>query len=81
MGSLQQRRIARGKNTKYQQNLAGRKIAIAVLGRQQWPESKPHVQLVVATVNAANPAATPEQRRGIRRCKKVVPGIASILSI
>jgi hypothetical protein len=37
----------------YQQNLADRKIAIVVLGQQQWPQLHPHVQLVVEAVNAA----------------------------
>jgi len=41
------------KNMRYQQNLAGRKIAIVVLGQQQWPYVKPHVQRVVDAVNAA----------------------------
>jgi predicted nuclease of predicted toxin-antitoxin system len=45
------------KNMHYQQNLAGRKIAIIVLGRQQWPQLRPHVQLVVAAVNAATPGS------------------------
>jgi hypothetical protein len=39
----------------YQQNLVGREIAIVVLGKQQWPEVRLHVQLVVAAVNAATP--------------------------
>ena len=30
------------KNMRYQQNLAGRKIAIVVLSRQQWPELQAH---------------------------------------
>src|SRR5580698_528889 len=41
------------KNIRYQQNLEGRKIAIVVIRTQQWPELKPHVQFVVAAVNAA----------------------------
>jgi hypothetical protein len=41
------------KNLRYQQNLAGRKIAIVVLGRQQWPHLRPHVQLVVEAINTA----------------------------
>jgi hypothetical protein len=45
------------KNMRYQQNLAGRKIAIIVLGKQQWRELRLHVQLVVAAVNAAAPGA------------------------
>jgi hypothetical protein len=34
------------KNMRYQQNLAGRKIAIVVLAQQQWPYLRPHIQLV-----------------------------------
>jgi hypothetical protein len=41
------------KNIRHQQNLAGRKISIIVLGRQQWPEVRPHVHLVIAAVDAA----------------------------
>jgi hypothetical protein len=44
------------KNMRYQQNLAGRRIAVVVLGLQQWPSLRPHVQLVVEAVNAAVPA-------------------------
>jgi len=45
------------KNMRYQQNLAGRKIAIVVLGQQQWPQLRPHVQRVVEAVNAATPGS------------------------
>ena len=48
------------KNMRYQQNLAGRKIAIVVLGQQQWPQLRPHVQLVVDAVNAASPGSFAE---------------------
>lgn len=48
------------KNMRYQQNLAGRKIAIVVLGRQQWPQLRPHVQLVIEAVNAATPGSYAE---------------------
>ena len=41
------------KNVRYQQNLAGRKIAVVVLGLQQWPALRPHVQRIVAAVKAA----------------------------
>ena len=41
------------KNLRYQQNLAGRQIAIIVLGIQQWPDLRPHVQLVVNAVNGS----------------------------
>jgi hypothetical protein len=45
------------KNMRYQQNLAGRRIAIVVLGRQQWPQLRPHIQLVVDAVNGATPGS------------------------
>jgi hypothetical protein len=31
------------KNLLYQQNLSGRRIAVEVLGLQQWPSLRPHV--------------------------------------
>lgn len=43
------------KNMGYQQNLSGRKIAIVVLGLQQWPTLRPHIQLVIDAVNQATP--------------------------
>ncbi len=45
--------LTKDKNIRYQQNLAGRKIAIVLIRKQQWPVLIPHVQLVVAAVNAA----------------------------
>jgi hypothetical protein len=45
------------KNMRYQQNLAGRKIAVVVLGQQQWPSLSPHVRLVLEAVNAAIPGS------------------------
>jgi hypothetical protein len=45
--------VTTDKNMRYQQNVEGRKIAIVVLGKQQWPELQPHAPLVVAAVNAA----------------------------
>jgi hypothetical protein len=45
------------KTIRYQQNLTGRKIAIVVIRKQQWPDLKPHVQVVVAAVNAATPGS------------------------
>jgi predicted nuclease of predicted toxin-antitoxin system len=48
------------KNMRYQQNLAGRKIAVVVLGQQQWPSLRPHVQLVVEAVNAVVPGSYSE---------------------
>jgi hypothetical protein len=45
------------KNMRYQQNLACRKIAIVVIGHQQWPALQPHIDRVVAAVNAATPGS------------------------
>jgi hypothetical protein len=45
------------KNIRYQQNLTGRKIAIVVLGQQQWPQLEPHIQHVVDAINAAKPSS------------------------
>src|SRR5271167_4610637 len=45
------------KNMQYQQNLAGRKIAVVILSRQQWPELRPHVQLVIDAVALAKPGS------------------------
>jgi len=45
------------KNMRYQQNLVGRKIAIVVLGRQQWPQLRPHIERVIEAVNAAEPGS------------------------
>jgi hypothetical protein len=48
------------KNLRYQQNLAGRKLRIIVIGKQQWPELRSHVQLVVDAVNRAQPRTVTE---------------------
>jgi hypothetical protein len=48
------------KNMRYQQNLAGRKIAIVVLGQQQWPKLRPHIQRVIEAVSAATPGSFAE---------------------
>jgi hypothetical protein len=45
------------KNIRYQQNLTGRKIAIVVLGQQQWPQLHLHVQRVIEAIKAANPGS------------------------
>lgn len=45
------------KNIRYQQNLAGRKIAIVVLSQQQWPRLRDHVRRVGEAVNAAKPGS------------------------
>jgi len=45
------------KNIRYQQNLTERKIAIVVLGLQQWPELRNHIQQVVEAIAAAKPGS------------------------
>jgi hypothetical protein len=55
--------VTTDKNMRYQQNLAHRKIAIIVLGKQQWPDVRPHVQLIVAALNAAKPGTYVEHVR------------------
>src|SRR5664279_2942485 len=48
------------KNLRHQQNLTGRKIAFVVLGNQQWPTLRRHVEKVVAALNAATPGSYSE---------------------
>jgi hypothetical protein len=48
------------KNMCYQQNLVGRKIGIVVLGQQQWPQLRPHIQRIMEAVNAATPGSYAE---------------------
>lgn len=43
------------KNIAYQKNLKFRTIAILVLGNQQWPAVRPHVQQIVNAVEAIKP--------------------------
>lgn len=47
-------------NLRYQQNLAGRKIAVVAIGKGRWTLIKPHVARVVAAVNAATPGSYTE---------------------
>lgn len=48
------------KNMRYQQDLSTRTISIVVLGQQQWPHVRPHIQRVVDAVNAATPGSFAE---------------------
>ena len=52
--------VTTDKNISYQQNLAGRKIAIVVLGKGRWSLIKGHVVQVVMAVNASNPGSYTE---------------------
>ena len=49
--------ITTDRNIRYQQKLAGRKIAIVVLGKGRWTIVKLYVAQVVAAVNAATPGS------------------------
>jgi hypothetical protein len=48
------------KNIRYQQNLSGRKIAIVVLGNQQWPDVKLHLDRIRAAVDGTAPRSFTE---------------------
>jgi hypothetical protein len=52
--------VTTDKNLSYQQNLAGRKIAVVVLGQGRWTLIKPCIAQIVATVNAATPGSFAE---------------------
>jgi len=62
------------KNMRHQQNLANRKIAVVVLGLQQWPSLRPHVQRVIEAVNAAIPGSYNRNRLSTKsRTRKLSP--------
>ena len=48
------------KNMRHQQNLAGRKIAIVVLGQQQWPRLRLHREAVIEAIHGARPGSFAE---------------------
>lgn len=52
--------LSTDKNIRYQQNLAGRRIAIVVLGNQQWPLVRLHLDRIVVVVEAAAPGSYAE---------------------
>jgi len=45
------------KNMRYQQNLAGRRIALVVLSTPQWPLVRLHTERVAAAVKSAKPGS------------------------
>ena len=49
--------LSTDKNIRYQQNLTGRKIALVILGNQQWPLVKLHLDKIAEAVNAATPGS------------------------
>ena len=48
------------KNIRYQQNLIRRRIAVVLIGKQQWPELRDHVSLVLSALSAAVPGSYSE---------------------
>ena len=52
--------VTTDKNVRYQQNLAGRKISIVVLGNSPWWLVRQHLDEIVAAVNAATPGSYAE---------------------
>ena len=52
--------LSTDKNIRYQQNLAGRRIAIQILGNPQRPAVHRHIDRVVAAVNSATPGSYAE---------------------
>jgi hypothetical protein len=48
------------KNIRYQQNLAGRRIAVVVLSTPRWPVVRLHTSEIAAAVNAATPGSYAE---------------------
>jgi hypothetical protein len=49
--------VTADKNMRYQQNFAGRRIALVVLSMPRWPVVKLHLEKIAAAVNAATPAS------------------------
>lgn len=49
--------VTTDKNLRYQQNLAGRTIAIAVLSNAQWPVLRRHIDRVVVAIEAVAPGS------------------------
>ncbi|HJU11959.1 MAG TPA: hypothetical protein VJ728_13835, partial [Candidatus Binataceae bacterium] len=45
--------VTTDRNLPYQQNLAGRKIAVVILGQGRWSAIKRHIAQIVAAINAA----------------------------
>jgi predicted nuclease of predicted toxin-antitoxin system len=52
--------VTTDKNLSYQQSLAGRKIAVVVLGQGRWSVIKRYVAMIVAAVSAAAPGSFTE---------------------
>ena len=48
------------KNMRYQQNLSRHRIAIVILGNQQWPDVRLQLGLIVGAITAALPGSVTE---------------------
>jgi hypothetical protein len=49
--------VSADKNIRYQQNLSGRKIALVILGNQQWPDVRLCLDRIAAAVNGSTPGS------------------------
>jgi len=49
--------ITSDQNIKYQQNLSGRKLALAVLGSNIWPAVRNHGDAIVTKISGAKPGS------------------------
>jgi hypothetical protein len=49
--------VTADQNIRYQQNLAGRKLALVVLGSNIWPIVRRHAATIAAKVDAATPGS------------------------
>jgi hypothetical protein len=52
--------VTADKNMRYQQNFAGRRIALIVLSTPQWPLVRLHLVRIAEAVNAATPGSYAE---------------------
>ena len=52
--------VTTDKNIRYQQNLTGRRIALVILGNQQWPDVRLCLDMIAATVDACEPGSYTE---------------------
>jgi PIN like domain len=52
--------LSTDKNIRYQQNLANRKIALVVLGNQQWPVVRLYLDRIATAINACTPGSYTE---------------------
>ena len=52
--------LSTDKSIRYQQNLTGRKIALVILGNQQWPVVRLYLDRIAAAVNASTPGSYAE---------------------